>query len=98
MLSGYPRTLVVELNAMALYHDHCVSGDLRQQLEGYYSELADTVVAAFEKVLKQPPLERPTEAGSLYRWVATAVGSGFDDLIAEQLDELLKAKQAAGLL
>ncbi|OPZ60547.1 MAG: Nucleoside 2-deoxyribosyltransferase [Deltaproteobacteria bacterium ADurb.Bin510] len=98
MLSGYPRTVVVELNAMALYHDHCVSGDLRQQLEGYYSELADMVVTAFDQVLNQPPVERPADAATLYRWVAAAVGGGYPELVESQIEETVRLRLLRGLL
>ena len=98
MLSGYPRTEVLEINAMAAYHDHSAQGELRDRLEAYYTDLADEVTRAFGRVREQPPVPRPVEAASLYRWTAAAVGSGFAELIEPQLAEILARKHELGLL
>ena len=92
MLSGYPRTKTLEINAMALYQGHFEQGALKENLEAYYTCLADEVVAACEKVIKLPPLAKPCDALELYRWATGMVGEDFAALMAGELAQLRAAE------
>lgn len=98
MLSGYPRTKTLEINAMTLYQEHFEQGALKENLEAYYTSLADEVVAASEKIIKQPPLAKPCDAIDLYRWATSMVGEDFAALMATELEDLVKTKREAKLL
>ena len=98
MLSGYPRTKTLEVNAMALYQGHFEQGALKENLEAYYTCLADDVVAACEKVIKVPPLAKPCDVKQIYSWATSMVGDDFAALMASELEDIIKAKREAKLL
>ncbi len=77
MCSFYPRTEVVELNAMACYHE--VSHDL----SSYYNTLAEQVISALNRVTHSEPLPSQLSPEERYRWILSACGSSLAESLSQ---------------
>lgn len=103
MCSFYPRTHVLKLNAMQLYHQsRQQSEDLSGSTEQYYKALASRVIEGFDKVVLQKPLSKG-ERGDIeriYQWALDFPGSGLDSFSENKgfTAELVASKMKKGLL
>jgi len=100
MNSFYPRTEIVRLNSMELYHAALANnaGASGKAAAAVMERAAREVCAALDKVFALPPL-LPRELGpSVYNWLA--VMPGVDDPAAarDELQRLYEAKMAKGCL
>ncbi|KIW28652.1 uncharacterized protein PV07_08295 [Cladophialophora immunda] len=107
MTSNWPRTAGVSVHAMVGYKTSLqraqagVEGTLGRTVGEYMIEdVAQKVVDAFEKVLKEPPRMPKELRESVYQWLALMPGfkNGGDQHNAEVLAKLCKEKQSRGLL
>lgn len=103
MCSFYPRTHVLKLNSMQLYHQsRQQSEDLSGSTEQYYKALASRVIEGFDKVVLQKPLSKG-ERGDIeriYQWALDFPGSGLDSFSENKgfTAELVASKIKKGLL
>ena len=98
MASHFPRTEILHLNSMMIYHDNCKSGNIQEKIACYYHSIAEKVVAAMDKVisakgwLKADDLE-PALINSL-----KAVSGNSDTIFTEsEVAEIVKNKKNFGL-
>jgi nucleoside 2-deoxyribosyltransferase len=102
MCSFYPRTKIVQFNAMAWYQQARQAGGTFQDiLQRLYERIATVVVQSLDAVRHEPPLPKglPAEVESLYRWALRFPGGGFEESCATSLriDRLVAEKRAKGL-
>ncbi|EXJ85826.1 hypothetical protein A1O1_06195 [Capronia coronata CBS 617.96] len=104
MSSFWPRTVAVALDAMVGYKTSLAMA-LSQGKETTGGELmiedvAQKVIDAFEKVLKEPPRLPKEVREGVYQWLALMPGfkDGGDQHNVELLAKLCKEKQSKGLL
>lgn len=104
MSSCWPRTVGVSVNAMVGYKtslDKAMAAGKRATAGEYMIEdVAQKVVDAFEKVLKEPPRLPKELRESVYQWIALMPGfkNGGDQHNLKVLAKLCKEKQSKGLL
>ena len=98
MCSGYPRSLTLKINALALYNRIVTTPDA---LKCYLHEIARRVVAAMDEVAAKPSLFGGDlrKAEEIYRWFVKSCGSDFDSqMTQERIAAILKDKAELGLL
>ena len=98
MCSGYPRSLTLRINALALYHETVVSPD---DLAVYVHRIAKLVTGALDEVAARPSLYAGDleKAERVYSWFVKSCGGGFENVMApERIQAILKEKAESGLL
>ncbi|HEY7496149.1 MAG TPA: nucleoside 2-deoxyribosyltransferase [Candidatus Tectomicrobia bacterium] len=103
MCAFYPRTRIVQFNAMAWYQQARQAGGTFQDiLQRFYERIATAVVQSLDAVRHEPPLPKgpAVEVESLYRWALRFPGGGFEASCAASLslDTLVAEKRAKGLV
>jgi nucleoside 2-deoxyribosyltransferase len=103
MCSFYPRTRIVQFNAMTWYQQARRQGgrwdDIIQRL---YCRVAALLIESLDAVRHEPPLPKGQQADveRLYRWALHFPGSGFAEYCAEPafVETLIAAKRKKGLI
>ena len=98
MCSGYPRSLTLKINALALYNK-LVTGP--GDLDRYLREIARQVTAAMDEVSARPSLfgGNLRKAEEVYRWFVKSCGSDFEaQMTPERIGAILREKAELGLL
>ncbi len=98
MCSGYPRSLTLRVNALALYHETVASPD---DLAAYMHRIAKQVVDAMDEVASRPSLFGGDlqKAEQVYSWFVKSCGGGFDAVMTpERIRAILREKAESGLL
>ncbi len=102
MATNYPRTNNVKIHSLERYREAYDQTDsLKDLTDQLYTRMAKDVIAAFDDVLKQPPLEKPTPmtADIVYNWALQFPGSGFAESCGVDFAEnVLARKKAKGLI
>ncbi len=103
MCSFYPRTAVVQANAMQWYHAaRQTGGSLDATCSRVYSRLATVVVDNLDAVRQEPPLATagPGDLSRFYHWALQVPGGGFADRCGGPafVETVLAAKRRKGLL
>ncbi len=101
MLSGYPRTEIVTLDAMAIYQKWAKSSGLTRTEASLESkrELALLITDALDKARSIPPLLGRDQQAAVYGWVRHFPGCGFEQRLSDkELSEILEHKRSRGLL
>lgn len=101
MCSFYPRTRVVQFNAMAWNHEaRAGSGTLQDCYQRLYRRIASELIDQFDAVRQEPSLF----AGDidwtrrLYEWAARFPGSGMTDTCSSDfLAQIVEAKRRKGM-
>ena len=86
MCSFYPRTEIVQFNAMAWYKEiNEDSNSLDETIERLYTRIASKVIEGLDAVRKIPPLPKGDQAQieELYRWALRFAGSGLEKFSAK---------------
>lgn len=98
MCSHYPRTEVCHINAMSLYHDcrkSCGKGEIAGVL---CRRVAETVVAALDQAVSQPPWLVRENLLAQYRQTIKSIGGTLSALLPDEyLQKLCAAKAASGI-
>ncbi|MGQ4807405.1 hypothetical protein NKDENANG_00753 [Candidatus Entotheonellaceae bacterium PAL068K] len=103
MCSFYPRTNILQFNAMAWYHQARQDGaSLDAVASRLYQRVAAVLVQELEAVRRQPPLPKgpPTAVELLYRWAVRFPGGGFAEHGSEptEVEKIISEKRQKGLL
>ncbi len=103
MCSFYPRTRIVQFNALSFYRQAAEqSKTLDETLDVLYSRIAGRIVDSLDSVRSEEPLlQRDQEKLQiLYRWALTFPGGGIDTLNSDAsfVDQILAAKMKKGLV
>jgi hypothetical protein len=102
MCSFYPRTQIVQFNAMLSYQEAVEeSQTLNETFDIYYSRIARLIVESLDSVRTQEPLLKGDQKKlqTLYQWVLTFPGGGIDKLVSKNsvVDQILTAKIRKGI-
>ena len=102
MCSFYPRTRVVQLNAISSYQAAAdKSTNVNETIDLYYSRIAGLVVESLDSVRTEQPLLKGDEKRliSLYQWSLTFPGGGIDKLLSNSsfVKKIITAKIKKGL-
>jgi Nucleoside 2-deoxyribosyltransferase len=103
MCSFYPRTQIVQLNAIAWYQQaSAIGGTLQDILQRFYVRIAAVVLASLDAVRQEPPLPKGTgaEVARLYQWALRFPGGGLADYGADPawIEALVTRKSEKGLV
>jgi nucleoside 2-deoxyribosyltransferase len=103
MCSFYPRTRIVQFNAMAWYQQaRQEGGRLADVMPRLYRRVAAALIESLDAVRRQPPLPKGQQADieRLYRWALHFPGSGLSEHCAEPafVETLLTEKRKKGLI
>jgi hypothetical protein len=103
MCSFYPRTKVVQLNAMAWYQQEWHAGGTPYEVaQRLCQRLAAVVVENLDAVRNEPPVTKgpPAEVEQLYHWALRFPGSGFETYGAAPtfVTQLVAEKAKKGLI
>jgi nucleoside 2-deoxyribosyltransferase len=103
MCSFYPRTRLVQVNAMAWYQQARQEADsLQDATQQLYRRLAQAVIEELDQVRQETPLPKDAKIDSeaLYHWALHFPGSGFEALASNPsfIAQLVQAKQNKGLI
>lgn len=97
MCSHYPRTGVLHLNAMELYHQ-CRSADRKIFLENFYAELAKKIIAKLDEVVKAPSWLKKADLAKQFQMTLNAVGGNVKSLFPEaERQSFIEDKISSGL-
>ena len=97
MCSHYPRTRVLSINAMELYHQYRNS-DVSVFLENYYAALAKQLINELDKVIKVPSWLKRDDLLNQFQAVLNAVGGSVADRFPEaERTQLIERKISTGL-
>ena len=101
MTSFYPRTEVLLFDALAVYKKKRakLDGDSQAASEAMVEEFARMVVAAFDKVVKEPTVMQSADQETIYRWLGAMpnFGSTFPNA-GELVRKAMERKQQKGLI
>ena len=102
MCSFYPRTRVVQFNAIISYQEALEEGQtLNETVDIYYTRIAKLIVEGLDSVRKEEPLLKgdPKKLETLYQWALTFPGGGIDKLVCGTsfVDQIVAAKIRKGL-
>lgn len=103
MCSFYPRTRLVQINAMAWYQQARQEADnLQDATRRLYRRLAHAVIEELDQVRQEAPLTKDanTDPTWLYQWALRFPGSGFEGVATNPsfIAQLVHAKQDKGLI
>ena len=102
MCSFYPRTRIVQFNAMLSYQEAVEeSQSLNEIFDIYYSRIARLIVESLDSVRTEEPLLKGDQKRleTLYQWALTFPGGGIEKLISNTsfVDQILAAKIKKGI-
>ena len=99
MCSHYPRTKMLHINAMQLYHDVAGgSGSAAGRLQVYYRAIAEEVVNALDNVCKQPAWLQKDELLEHYQRTLKSIGGSIQEKLPEStLTALIEKKKQNSL-
>ncbi len=102
MCSFYPRTQIVQFNAMLSYQEAVEeSQTLNETFDIYYTRIARLVLESLDSVRTEQPLLKGNQKKLeiLYQWALTFPGGGIDKLLSNTsfVDRILAAKIRKGL-
>ena len=98
MCSHYPRTRVLHLNAMELYHSSRVKAGQGSMLEEFYQSLAQKCVAELDAVISEPSWLKKDQLANQFRMALNAVGGTVKDHFPDDiLEKLIEHKSASAL-
>lgn len=101
MCSGYPRTKVILLDAMASYQQQLRKEGLSPTEAGHAATraFAKDVVVALDEVRAMQPLLSPHLREQIYEWMRHLPGETFAKTLSQaSLQEILSSKTSRGLL
>lgn len=96
MCSHFPRTKVLHINSMELYHQYLAkSGNRQILLECYYGEIAKRVITSLDSIISASPWLSQDELLSQYQRAIRSIGGHLDNLIPENvLKQIIRRKIA----
>jgi len=102
MCSFYPRTQIVQFNAMLSYQEAVEESQaLNETLDIYYSRIARLIVESLDSVRTEEPLLKGDQKKmqTLYQWALTFPGGGIDKLVSGSsfVDKIVASKIRKGL-
>ena len=102
MCSFYPRTRVVQFNAITAYQEALAqSQTLDEAVDIYYTRIARQVVEEMDSVKKEQPLLKGDQKRleTLYQWALTFPGGGIEKLHSDAppVDQVIAAKIKKGI-
>jgi nucleoside 2-deoxyribosyltransferase len=97
MCSFYPRTQLVQFNAMKLYQQAVRESDsLDEGMDRLYSKIASLLIGGLDSVRSLTPVYKgdKSELEGLYRWALKFPGSGLEDLCSDPsfVEQIVAAK------
>ena len=103
MCSFYPRTRIVQVNAIARYQQARGEGStLTEATQRFYRRIALVITESLDAVRQESPLPKGERADleTLYRWALRFPGSGFETYGSEPsfVAQLLREKRNKGLI
>ena len=97
MCSHYPRTSVLHLNAMMLYHQHR-SGSRKEFLENYYADLAGQITDELDKLVRVPSWLKNADLAKQFQMTLYSIGGSVASFFPEaEQKKLVEQKIASGL-
>ena len=97
MCSHYPRTGVLYLNAMMLYHQ-CKNADKKLFLENYYIDLAKQITGKLDELTAIPSWLKEADLAKQFQMTLNAVGGSVASFFPEsEQRKLIEQKIASGL-
>jgi hypothetical protein len=103
MCSFYPRTKIVQFNAILSYQAALERSQSREDaINRYYSQIVDLVIKSLDSVRKEEPLLKSNQKKleAVYGWASTFPGGGIEKLLADKnfLARIVAAKIQKGLV
>ena len=91
MCSFYPRTRVIQKNAMADYQKARSKSDTTTKLvKSFYKNMANDICCAFQELLQEAAISADHDIEQLYAWARSFPGGDFSACISEsELRELV---------
>jgi hypothetical protein len=102
MCSFYPRTKIVQFNAMAMYQAAIgESGSFGESMDRLYSKIAALLIDGLDEVRNVPPVFKgdKKQLEDLYRWGLRFPGGGLETLLSEssRVRRIVTAKIEKGI-
>jgi hypothetical protein len=102
MCSFYPRTKIVQVNAILCYQEALEASETKDEaINRYFERIADLVVDKLEAVTNEEPLSKGDQnrLKNLYKWVLTFTGGGIENMVPDEsfADQISAAKIEKGL-
>ena len=99
MCSHYPRTEVLHINGMVLYHDCKAKTETSaQRLDLYYRTIAEKVIAALDRTVAQKSWMSPDEVLPQYKTTLKSIGGVSGNALNEnELQNIVAEKISAGV-
>ena len=99
MCSHYPRTEVLHLNGMKLYHEcKAETGNIPEQLSIYYRKIAERVVESLDRVITLPGWLLRDEVLPQYQRTLKSIGGTVENTLThEELCRIVDSKLSSGI-
>ncbi len=102
MCSNYPRSRIIQFNAMEWYQD-AIKGDKPVKIwsDKLYNRIADTIISELTSVHKIPSIFDGNEEKirAIYEWATQFPGGNLEQYYPQgTLDKIIKSKKLKGLL
>lgn len=97
MCSFYPRTKIVNVHAMALYHElRAENSDISGTVHAFNKSVATSIIAALDEVIKEPSVikENNIDVTQLYQWALQFPGIHKNTMSADVMQKILEEKQS----
>lgn len=103
MCSFYPRTEIVQLNAILSYQAALERSQSREEaINRYYSQIVELVIKSLDSVRNEEPLLKSDQKKleAVYEWASIFPGGGIEKLLADKnfVDRVVAAKIQKGLV
>ena len=98
MASHFPRTAILHLNAMQLYHECGNINGVQQRLGAYYNTIAEKVVSELDKVTARSSWLNKADVDLALLNAVKSIGGGDGELFsAEEILNIIRRKHSSGL-
>ncbi len=102
MCSFYPRTKIVQLNAIISYQNALEGSQSKEKaIVRYYNQIAELVIENLESVRKEAPLQKSDrkKLEALYQWALIFPGGGIEKWFSNEtfVDGIIAAKIQKGI-
>ena len=97
MCSHFPRTAVLHLNAMTIYHE-CKNSDIALMLKNFYHRIAAEIVARLDQVVTLPSWLKAEKLSAQYDLAIASIGGTVGELLTADIrNETVRRKIRSGL-
>lgn len=98
MASHFPRTSILHLNAMVLYHECGTENSIQARLSAYYRLIAEKIVEALDSLISERGWLKKEDINAVLRNTVKSISGGDGTIFSEEeMFNIVRRKSSSGL-